>query len=127
MRVHNGAFKSVQFSNGNKNLNSGNYDIKITMPLPQVQPKDVQLAIGKRGENLSGQLVKKSSWGVTVNYATTFQISGDVSKENDAAVRQEANARMREWAKQSCLAIYGSLGPKYEACYADVTSKIPND
>lgn len=43
-------------------LTDGLYEIEITMPVPAVQPKSVQAAIGEQGEYLFGPLIKDSEW-----------------------------------------------------------------
>ena len=44
----NGKFKAGPFSSQGKGLKKGQYAVKVLMPLPQVQPKEVQKIIGDR-------------------------------------------------------------------------------
>jgi hypothetical protein len=58
--VANGNFTSAWFSNRGNSLPSGTYEVTITSPLPTFQPEPVQRVIGKKGENLSGKVVKST-------------------------------------------------------------------
>lgn len=52
--VAQGRFVSGWFSDKEKALRRGMYEITISSPLPDLQPEDVRAVIGKTGENLEG-------------------------------------------------------------------------
>ena len=60
--VHNGKFSAKPLG-PESGLLPGDYIISTVMPVSTVQPESVQLITGKKGEFLTGPLVKVSSWG----------------------------------------------------------------
>ena len=57
--VEGGSAESEGFGKNGGALPSGNYILSISMSLPKLQSEAVQKIIGSKGENLSGQYVKK--------------------------------------------------------------------
>jgi len=71
--VSGGRFHSTAFGPAG-GLKPGQYMADVTMPIPQVQPAQVQTVIGANGENLRGQLVKRGGIGTTVEVEQAFQL-----------------------------------------------------
>lgn len=71
--VSGGRFHSTAFG-PDGGLKPGQYVADVTMPIPQVQPAQVQAVIGANGENLRGQLVKRGGIGTTVEVEQSFQL-----------------------------------------------------
>ena len=76
-KVQSGKFESSEFSLDGKNLQAGQYDIDVVMPIPAVQSPSVRAVIGEKGENLKGSLVKQGDLGVTVSAKQSFQLQAD--------------------------------------------------
>lgn len=108
----NGTFESEAF--GPKGgLHDGQYVADVTMPVARVQSAEVQHIIGKDGQNLSGPLVEKGSFGVSVSRHADFSLG-----ENPAAVQAErkkdtdvATAALK---KNVCVLLEQLLGFKDE-------------
>lgn len=115
--LKDGTFKTVRFSNRGNPLTSGEHIVEVLMPLPSVQPRNVQAIIGRSGENLSGDLVNKDSIGVTVEYHTSFTVAGPKSKSKDDAAWSETVQKKLEWIRQSCRGSFGFSGADFQQCY----------
>lgn len=74
--VQGGKFKAGPFGKGGQ-LPLGHYEVDVTMPIPAVQAASVQAVIGKKGENLTGDLVQKGDLGVTVERVVPFTLGGE--------------------------------------------------
>lgn len=61
-----------------KGFRPGTYLAEVVMPIPAVQPRQVQEVIGRNGEHLSGPLVEKGTLGVTVRATKEFTVGGDI-------------------------------------------------
>ena len=59
--VENGVAQTEWFSNRGTALTKGEYELSISMSNPSLQADEVQKKIGKKGEYLKGNLVKKGS------------------------------------------------------------------
>ena len=59
--VSNGAAVAGPFASAEEPM-AGEYDFKITMPLPRLQPDSVRAVIGEKGEKLSGPYVEASGF-----------------------------------------------------------------
>lgn len=77
--VSNGKFESSTFSLNNGDLDQGQYNAEVLMPIAEVQSASVRAVIGEKGEKLKGSLVKKSDLGVTVSAEQLFQLKSDGS------------------------------------------------
>jgi hypothetical protein len=72
--VENGVFESETFSNKGVALDSGTYQVKVTMSISNTQPESVQKVIGDDSKNLEGELVEDGEIGRTVSYSKDFEI-----------------------------------------------------
>jgi hypothetical protein len=97
-----GQFKTERFSASGKSLPPGNYEIEITMPLARVQPAKVRIVIGEEGERLTGRLVEKSRFGITLKSVSTVNIGGVPSPAADAAARRDNDVAMEKWRRENC-------------------------
>lgn len=102
VKVSNGAFRTGPFTQKGAAFNPGTYELKVTTPYAQVQPKAVQAQIGERGEKLQGVLTKKGSTSRQVEYKTTFKVDGVVSAEKDKSARAQDKKDTQEWIIKSC-------------------------
>ena len=59
LKLKDGKAVTEAFSDNGKAL-SGDYTLKVVVPVAKVQPKSVQETIGEKGENLKGDCVKES-------------------------------------------------------------------
>jgi hypothetical protein len=97
-----GQFKTERFTALGKPLPPGNYELGITMPLARVQPAGVRTVIGEEGERLTGRLVDKSRFGITLKVVSTVNIGGAPSDAADAAARRDDNVAMEKWRRENC-------------------------
>jgi len=106
----NGKFKAGPFSSGGKGLKEGRYAVEVLMPLPQVQPKDVQKIIGDRGQYLRGPLVQKGITGITVEAKREFTVGG-------------ANAKkLQRQRVEKDIASYQKLYYEFDSLYQEMQS-----
>lgn len=106
----NGKFKAGLFSSQGKGLKKGRYAVKVLMPLPQVQPKEVQKIIGDRGQYLRGPLVQRDAFGVTAESSKEFTVGG-------------ANARkIQRQRLDKDIASYQKLYYDFDSLYQDIQS-----
>lgn len=70
--VVNGVATSEAFSNNGKSL-KGNFTLKISMPLPDLQDDSVTAIIGTQGEFLTGEYVKPSEFSDEKIVSGTFE------------------------------------------------------
>lgn len=71
-----GSFCSEYFTYNKAALPNGEYKVIISMPIANVQPKDVQLLIGEKGCNLKGTYISSSIIsGKTVEFQQTITIT----------------------------------------------------
>ena len=96
-----GTFESESFG-PNGGLSHGRYVANATMPIPAVQPANVKRIIGDKGEKLTGPLVEKGTFGVTVSQTTAFSI-GENADEAQAARKQEADAATAALKQKTCV------------------------
>ena len=61
--IENNKATTETFSNKGNALNSGEYTVEVTMPVANIQSNAVRDVIGNTGENMTGELVVKSSVG----------------------------------------------------------------
>jgi hypothetical protein len=97
-----GQFKTERFSALGKPLPPGNYEIEITMPLARVQSAKVRTVIGEEGERLTGRLVEKSRFGVTLRAVSAVNIGGTPSPAADTAARRDNDVAMEKWRRENC-------------------------
>ncbi|MGE4195412.1 MAG: hypothetical protein AB7E51_18665 [Pseudodesulfovibrio sp.] len=57
-------------------LPNGNYIASVTVPIPSVQPKAVQVVMGSQGEHLTGELIVDGDFGKTVEQEVSFAVEG---------------------------------------------------
>jgi hypothetical protein len=100
--VRNGQFRTVQFSQGGQVLNPGNYAINVSMSLAELQPPEVRAVIGSKGERMTGPLVRRGQYGITVEYISTFTLGGAANAQLDAKARQQADDDLAQWIVKSC-------------------------
>ncbi|MHB0956283.1 MAG: SHD1 domain-containing protein [Pirellulaceae bacterium] len=95
-----GVFDSEAFG-PSSGLKDGRYVAEATMPIPAVQPAAVKQIIGNNGEKLTGSLVEKDRFGVTVSQETEFAIgdSPDAAQAERSEQSDDAAAKLR---KQLC-------------------------
>ncbi|HUS09880.1 MAG TPA: hypothetical protein VMZ30_05380 [Pyrinomonadaceae bacterium] len=77
--VQGGHFQSETFSNDNSDLEAGQYNAEVLMPVALVQSPSVRAVIGEKGENLKGSLIEQGNLGVTVSRNQPFQLKADGS------------------------------------------------
>ncbi len=88
VEVLNGSFKSSTFTNKNKGLFNGKYEISIETKSYKKQPKNVQHLIGKDGINLVGKLVFKNSYSLNgnISYVTNYTIANSIDKKEIVSI-----------------------------------------
>ena len=95
--VLNGSFRSSQFSDKNQPLLPGKYQANIVAPLAAVQPSAVRAAVGENYSNFGGPLIKRSRFGTTIEYTTTFVIPGQSNSQADLAARRSQSHALWDW------------------------------
>ncbi|MFI5024223.1 MAG: hypothetical protein ACHQRJ_21545 [Alphaproteobacteria bacterium] len=142
--VSGGHFRSEPFSQLENDLNPGTYEVEVTMPYAMLQPSDARAAMGDNGENLSGPLVKRDQFGVTVISKTNFKVGSGDNAQLDAQARATEAKEMDRWIVDNCNSIIGyanrlaqqgvvSGGPitgsdrdaKVSACIKDLRATAP--
>ena len=98
----NGNFRSSQFSDKSQPLLPGKYQANIVAPLAAVQPSIVRAAVGENYSNFAGPLMKRSRFGTTVEYTTTFVIPGQTNSQLDLAARRSQSQALWDWRRKSC-------------------------
>lgn len=75
VRIKDGRFKSAWFSQEGRSLDSGEYEISVSSPRADLEPKHVQRIIGEKGRNLRGKHIKKNGgWGRHLDFERTVEI-----------------------------------------------------
>ncbi len=81
-------------------LKDGQYVVSVTMPYAHVQSDAVRRIIGEKGQNLKGPLVKKGTFGNTVNEEKEFAVGGaDAANTQTKRLKNEVE-RYKELTKQ---------------------------
>lgn len=97
-----GSFESEAFGPSD-GLKDGLYVAKVVMPIPRVQPDDVKEIIGVDGENLSGPLVEKGSFGVTLSTKKKFTIGGDQAAQAQQQRVKDAEESIANLKLEVCV------------------------
>lgn len=78
--VTDGRFSAGPFSRQSRGFEVGHYIARVVMPIPEVQPAEVQSVIGDKGEHLTGDLVQESSMGgKVVKYSISYTLGSEES------------------------------------------------
>lgn len=104
VNVSGGTFKTEPFSQGDKSLNPGKYEVEISSPLADLQPAAVQAVIGDGGKNLEGPKAKKSQFGgKVISFKKQVTLGdGKSSKELDASAKKQELADRHDWWIKNC-------------------------
>ncbi len=90
VEVKNGKFISNLFSDKGNPLYNGQYEIYITNKSLNMQPKDVLLMIGEKGENLNGKYIKTDDWGLNkINYTTVYTIDNSQNRKEIQSITSD--------------------------------------
>ena len=84
-------FMTEEFSYNGQALESGAYNVDVTMPIASVQPDAVKKIIGENSENLKGDLVKEGDLGKTVNYSKSIIVEGASKVDHSAMIKEYKN------------------------------------
>jgi len=96
-----GTFNSEAF--GPKGgLKNGRYVAEVLMPIPAVQPVAVKEIIGRNGENLTGKLINKDEFGITVSQQTEFTI-GTAPDKAQADRKKQTEKSTSILKRQLCI------------------------
>lgn len=101
--VNSGAFESKPFSESNRPLAPGSYEVQITTPMASLQPTSVRDIIGARGEKLTGPYVKDGIGGKSVVATFKVSIAGADNGVDDNAAAQQSTQEIEAWKMKSCL------------------------
>jgi hypothetical protein len=78
--VGDGRFSAGPFGQQSSGLSAGHYTAEIVMPIPRVQPTEVQAVIGDVGQHLTGTLVQDASvGGKVVRYSISYTVGSEES------------------------------------------------
>ncbi len=113
-----GTFESETFG-PKEGLRKGRYVAEVTMPISAVQPPSVQAVIGKNGEHLTGDLVKKSGIGITVSQQKDFAI-GAAPDTAPAKILQDVQAKEAALKTQLCIHLEQLEGFKDDAQFKQI-------
>jgi len=87
VKIKDGKLISEGFSHKGEPLRNGQYEIKISSPATRFQDKSVQNIIGNKGENLTGNLVRKNSEKFQednfIEYTTNYVVGNSVEVKSD--------------------------------------------
>lgn len=84
-------FMTEEFSNNGQALESGAYNVDVTMPIASVQPDTVKKIIGENSENLKGDLVKEGDLGKTVIYSKSIKVEGASKVDHSTIIKDYKN------------------------------------
>ncbi|EPY10881.1 MULTISPECIES: hypothetical protein [Paenibacillus] len=84
-------FMTEEFSYNGQALESGAYNVDVTMPIASVQPDAVKKIIGENSENLKGDLVKEGDLGKTVNYSKSIIVEEASKVDHSAMIKEYKN------------------------------------
>jgi hypothetical protein len=76
-----GTFSAGPFSSHGSPLQSGTYDLDISLGLPRLQSKDVQAVIGAKGQFIAGPWVE--TCGIVGKDANCFSFEGTIKIRKD--------------------------------------------
>lgn len=79
--VSEGSFETESFSKQGEALPKGDYELSLTLSIPSTQDDKFVEVAGENYENLTGNLMKESDIGKTMEYKTAFTIEQVVEKE----------------------------------------------
>ena len=116
--AESGSFESETFGL-KEGLRDGRYVAEVMMPIPAVQSPAVQAVIGKNGEHLKGDLVKRGGIGVTVSQQKEFAV-GAAPDAAQAKRRKEGNVKETALRKQLCIHLEQLEGFKDDAQFKQV-------
>jgi hypothetical protein len=100
--VRSGGFLVGPLSQRGNELNPGLYKLEVAMVPAADQPLSVQQVIGRQGEKLRGPLPSREARGLTVRYATTFQVGVAANPELDRIALERAKISSTKWWKRQC-------------------------
>ena len=72
--IRDGVATSNWFSNRGNPLREGEYEMEITVPIVEVQPKEVQHILGKDYSNVTGSAFIKDPFWKSMKFVETFSI-----------------------------------------------------
>lgn len=97
--VTNGTFETEEFSQQDKALPSGKYNVEIVMPIASVQPDSVKEIIGENSSNLEGNLVKNEKLGKIVRATKDFEITKNQTTNNSKSDKQKETQQLKQHEK----------------------------
>ncbi|TQR43387.1 hypothetical protein C7Y44_19715 [Paenibacillus popilliae] len=111
--VTSNEFITEEFSNNGQALESGAYNVDVTMPIASVQPDAVKKIIGENSENLKGDLVKEGDLGKTVNYSKSIIVEGATKVDHSAMIKEYKNKIIESY--KAIKDTYGSHSESFDA------------
>ena len=109
--IRSGGFVVGPLSQRGNDLNPGLYNLEVVIAAIADQPPLVREVIGKKGEKLQGPLAKREDAGLTVRYATTFQVGLAANPQLDRIAREQAKASETKSWKRQCKDICDNAEP----------------
>jgi hypothetical protein len=103
--VQGGQFKVGPLLQGSLNLNPGTYNVEVVNVALLEQPDAVKEAIGSKGEQLHGPLVKRVSGETRVRLLTMLEIGGPANPELDQTRREQVRLSATRWWRKNCTDI----------------------
>jgi hypothetical protein len=105
VEVQGGQFKVGPLLQGSLNLNPGTYNVEVVNVALLEQPDAVKEAIGSKGEQLHGPLVKRVSGETRVRLLTMLEIGGPANPELDQTRREQVRLSATRWWRKNCTDI----------------------
>ncbi len=102
VQVRDGRFVAEIFPSRNGRTPPGDYEIRVSTPLGDLQPDEVRGQLGRDYEALSGPLVRPGTAGRIIEYTGRVRIGGQASARADRDARRAAYRESVEFAERSC-------------------------
>jgi len=103
--VNDGRFSAGPFSQQSRGLEAGHYTAEIVMPIPRVQPNEVQSVIGDVGQHLTGDLVQDSSvGGKVVKHSLSYKLGSEESIQQAQSDHASLVSEVRKEIKHLLMA-----------------------
>ena len=118
--VHSGKFITEPFSALGSNLPPGNYIIKITSPLPDLEPPAVKAILGNKGNKLKGKLANMMYGERMVNYSANVKLGDGISKSAET----EYYKNLENDEKQKKASLEAKIPTAQYACKQFVSQQL---
>lgn len=116
--VEGGKFKTETFTDDGDSLPVGEYELSISLSVPNTQDDKFVKVAGEEYENLTGDLMEESDLGKSMSYSMTFDID-----EGEGAAKDEKTKENIEEVNED---VESEIDKEFEKAFGNA-SKVRND